>query len=245
MSSIYKANQDNLAIIRLLRKAIELLNERYGINICLNQPGLEPLSIIGKTDNDIIDELKKNVFLKFLDFSKQGSIPLDDKTIKNLLGGLSRDTIMVIAKRFAVLSPIIDYSNQDEDFDKLPFMDEVYEYIQEILTNICSHMLDGYLLEFKMLFQEFLSTSTSTKKAELLTIFSRDEQKSCSTIAEARSSDLDELLTFFSTDSKNDCGTIEGAKLDDLAVLIMMFYNQCGTSVEETSPNLANKLPRG
>ncbi|MDE6292322.1 MAG: hypothetical protein K2L98_01430, partial [Bacilli bacterium] len=69
MSSVYKTDQDSLETISLLKKAIELLNERFGINICLNQPGLEPLSIIGKTETEIIDELKKKIFLMFLEYS--------------------------------------------------------------------------------------------------------------------------------------------------------------------------------
>ena len=244
MSSVYKTDQDSLETISLLKKAIELLNERFGINICLNQPGLEPLSIIGKTETEIIDELKKKIFLMFLEYSKQENIPLDDRTIKNLLGGLSRESIMTIAKRFAVLAPVIDYSNQDEEFDNLPFMDGVYGYIQEVLANICSNMLDGYLLEFKTLLQEFLSDSVPTKKAELLTIISRENKKSCSTISEARGADMDELLTMFLKGNKDGCSTMDDPRFDDLAVLTMMVYNSCDTMTEEPSVGSGKISPR-
>ncbi|MDE6292323.1 MAG: hypothetical protein K2L98_01435, partial [Bacilli bacterium] len=170
--------------------------------------------------------------------------PLDDRTIKNLLGGLSRESIMTIAKRFAVLAPVIDYSNQDEEFDNLPFMDGVYGYIQEVLANICSNMLDGYLLEFKTLLQEFLSDSVPTKKAELLTIISRENKKSCSTISEARGADMDELLTMFLKGNKDGCSTMDDPRFDDLAVLTMMVYNSCDTMTEEPSVGSGKISPR-
>lgn len=140
--------------IELLKLMIEAINTEINVNMCLFQPGIEPLNIVGKSVNEILSELRFNLIVIFSKYCNQKTVFMNDNACKKIYG-LECEELLKLAERINVLISVINISKQDEKFSKISFVNDIGLYTEKELNKICSNMIQNYLMELKNLIEDF------------------------------------------------------------------------------------------
>lgn len=155
----------NFSIVNLLKQLIERINTEYDVNMRLFQPGIEPLSIIGKTEKEIILELENNIVKISSNFSQSKVIPINDYECQTIFA-LKQDELKKLMERISSLSSIVNCSSQDEEFSKMPFVEEANAFVNKEINEICLRMLLNYLKELIILIKEFEKFTITTAQED-------------------------------------------------------------------------------
>ncbi len=164
--------ETTLSLVKSLQELLNWVYAHYNVDLKLYQPGLEPLSVIGKTEIEIIAELKKNIFLIFSRFSKTKRTNMRNWACKNFFG-LESDALVQLAERITALVPVVNCFKNDKEFSDMPFVRESCEYIEKNMHDICINMIINYIKEFTILisdFQNFTTTATMSNSIDNLII---------------------------------------------------------------------------
>ncbi len=191
---------------KILKNILEILNSELNVNMCLFQPGIEPLSVIGKNETEIITELRNNIILIFSKYYKTKQIPMNNYACKKLFG-LEREELIRLAGRISVLIPVMDCSSCDEEFSQMTFINEASIYLEKELNKICSNMIDNYLAELIFLLQDF-ENFTITEKQTI-------ENGMIHTTRISSPQMISQLFRIFYNGNKNCYCTIAGAIKDN------------------------------
>lgn len=153
---------NNNELIKVLKCIVESLNANYDINMNLHQPSIESLSIIGKSDDEIIDELKNNItaiMLNFVNYKEKFS-PLDFQKTINLFR-VNEEEFTKFARKISALIPVINYSKQDKEFSELSLVSEAIGIVNEILDLLFHNMIISYCSELVILYNDFVNYSVT------------------------------------------------------------------------------------
>lgn len=155
-------------ILNITKTLIEILNMVYTnchVDMALYQPGLEPLSVIGKSEIEIITKLKTNILTMFSRYSNTKETHMRNKECQNFFG-LECDALIKLAERVTSLMPVIIYSKKDEEFAKMPFVKESNEFVEKKLNEICIDMLVNYIRESFILTNDYMDYTWTTDTQE-------------------------------------------------------------------------------
>lgn len=151
----------NIIIISFLKKCIEHINLKHEVNMCLFQPGLEPLSLIGKTEQEILTELHNNIIIMLTEFNSSGNISLSSEAFKPFFG-IDMNSLKKIATKLIGLLPFAQL--MDEELEEQFIIIDAYNNVNNILNGISYNMLTNYLKEFLVLLQDFQDFSITSKQ---------------------------------------------------------------------------------
>ncbi len=156
-------NEQVISQTKMLKSILEIINTEFNVNMCLFQPGIEPLSVIGKTETDILTELRNNIILIFSKYYKTKQVSMNNYGCKKIFG-LECEELIKLAGRISTLIPVKDCSIYDEQFSQMPFIREASIYLEEELNKICSNMIGNYLTELTILLEEFNNFATTEEQ---------------------------------------------------------------------------------
>lgn len=188
-------------LISFLKQCVEFINSKYGVNMCLYQPGLEPLSLIEKKEQEILAELHNNIVIMLCKFNFSGSISLSDWDFKPFFG-VEKDELKKIAGRLVALLPITQL--KDDEFEKQLIAIEAKNHVNEILDGISQNMLASFIKEYYVLFKDFQNFTITTEKTS-----------DNSTVAMASSQTLSNYFRIMYKDNSNCYCTIADAITDN------------------------------
>lgn len=157
-------NQVILELVKFLKDITNDVYTNYNVDMRLYQPGLEPLSIIGKSETEIVAELKMDLFAIFSRYSKIKKTNMKNVDCQKFYG-LECDALIKLAERITALMPIINCSINDEEFANMSFIKESKEYVEQNINAICIDMLLNFIRESFILvtdFQNFTIATTMT-----------------------------------------------------------------------------------
>lgn len=189
--------------VELLRGRVQAIYEKTNVDMRLFQPGIEPLSVIDKSKEEIICELKVNIIKIFEGFSKSNYIPLNNEECLKLFG-TDNEELKKLSERILSSYHVVKCSINDEEFSNDPAVQCIQKYFNEKTDEICNRMLSTCLIEFDMLREDYenygtmcsnfvvkkdeaisVSVSTPQHLSKYFRIFYKDDDTCYCTIADA------------------------------------------------------------
>lgn len=171
-----------LTSITTLNEFVNHIYLNYNVNMKLSMPGLEPLSIIEKSDRQIYSLLEKNVFEILKKLNNCEEIPLEETEYKKFFGFSKRefDIASAIILKVESLKGKNDLCSRERN---------IIKFADNTLEHIISRIVMVHMTEFLKLFQDFednkFTSSEERVSAKYFIITDKDGNRKYLTIGEA------------------------------------------------------------
>lgn len=152
----------NLILIKIIKSFAEAINFNFDVDMRLYQPGIEPLSVLGKEEEVILFELQKNLILILNRLNDENSISLPGFAFHSFFG-VSPTELKKLSARLKALIPLTQL--QDAEFAKSSLYAEALNQKEAILNSITENMLLSYVKEGVMLVLD-LKGNTQSKQTQ-------------------------------------------------------------------------------